>query len=147
MRTDEAMPIQFDEQIFNDFLAESEVGLRFDDAFHFLLVGFFVGLGARAVHRGAFAAVEQAELDAGGIDGLAHGAAEGVDFANDLSLGDAADGWVTAHLRDGVAVGGEQRGACSHARCGECGFATGMTGADNEHVEVVSGGHGRESEG
>src|SRR5262249_32412901 len=127
----------------NDLLAEDEVGLGFDDALHFLLVGFFIGLGAGAVHRGAFAAIEQAELNSGGVDGLAHRAPEGVDFANDLAFGDAADGRIAAHLGDGVAVRGEKRGAGAHACGGESGLATGMASADDENVIVVGGGgHG-----
>ena len=70
------------------------------------LVELLVRLGARRVHGRALGAVEHAELDAGGVDDLAHLAAEGVDLADDLPLGDAADGRVAAHLADGVGVHG-----------------------------------------
>ena len=79
-----------------------EVGLAFDGELGEALVGFLVALGAGAVHGGALAAVEQAELDGGGVGEEAHGAAEGVDLADDLALGDAADGGVAGHLADGV---------------------------------------------
>ena len=60
------------------------------------------------MHGRALGAVEHAELDAGGVDDLAHLAAEGVDLADDLPLGDAADGRVAAHLGDGVGIHREQ---------------------------------------
>ena len=94
------------------------------------------------MHRRALAAVEHAELDAGGVDGPAHGAAEGVDLADDLPLADAADGRVAAHLADGVAVGREQGGAGAHPRGGQRGLGPGVAGADDDHVEVVGAGHG-----
>ena len=100
----------FDEQVFHRFLPQREPRLRFEDSSDFLLIGPFVGLGAGAVHGGALAAIEHAELDAGGVDGQAHGAAEGVDFADDLPLAHAADGRIAAHLGDGVEIAGQQRG-------------------------------------
>jgi hypothetical protein len=51
-----------------------------------------------------FRRVKQAELDAGDVSGYAHLATECVNFANDLSFGLSANGWVTAHLGDGVDI-------------------------------------------
>ena len=100
-----------DQQVFDHFLPQRQVGLLFDEPLDFLLIGFFVGLGPRAVHGRPFAAIEQAELDAGGVDGPAHRPAQGVDLADDLPLGHAADGRIAAHLADRVAIGGQQGGA------------------------------------
>ena len=74
---------------------------------------------------------------AAGVDDLAHLAAEGVDLADDLALGDAADGRVAAHLRDGVGVHGQQRGAQTQPSRGQGRLDAGMTGADDNHVEIV----------
>ena len=114
--------------------------LRFDQPLDFLLIGLFVGLGPGAVHGRALAAIEQPELNAGGIDGPAHQAAQGVDFADDLPLGHAADGRIAAHLADGIEIRGQQRRAGSQARRGRGRFRAGMAGADHHHVEVVLGG-------
>jgi len=46
--------------------------LFFAEAFEFQVVGGPVGLCPWAVHGGAFALVEQAEVDADGIDSPAH---------------------------------------------------------------------------
>ena len=89
------------------------------------------------MHRRALAAVEHAELDAGGVDGLAHHAAQGVDLADDLPLGDAADGRVAAHLGDGVAVRRQQAVPRPEPRRRQRRLDAGMAGADHEHVVLV----------
>src|SRR5205085_8627266 len=59
-------------------------------AAHLGAVEVAVGLGARRLHCRPAAAVEQAELDAGGVDDFAHDAAERVHFAHQVAFGDAA---------------------------------------------------------
>ncbi len=86
---------------------------------------------------GAAAGVEEAELDADGIGRFAHGAAEGVDLADQVTLGDAADGGVAGHLRDEVEVHGHDGGPEPHARAGAGRLAPGVTGADNYHVVLL----------
>ena len=98
-----------DKQIFHGFLPQREIRLRFEDSLDLLLIRPLVGLGAGAVHGRPLAAIEHAELDAGGIDGPGHGAPEGVDLADDLSLAHAADGRIAAHPGDGVEIAGQQR--------------------------------------
>ena len=93
------------------------------------------------MHGGPLAAVEHAELDAGGVDGPAHGAAEGVDFADDLPLAHAADGRIAAHQGDGVEVAGQQRGLRAHARSGQRRLHAGVAAADHQNVEIVRNEH------
>ena len=128
----------FDQQIFDRLLPQRESRLGFEDASDFLLIGPLVGLGAGAVHGGPLAAVEHAELDAGGVDGPAHGAAQGVDLADDLPLAHAADGRIAAHQGDGVEVAGQQRGFRAHPRRGQRRLGAGMAAADHQDVEMAS---------
>ena len=88
------------------------------------------------MHGRPLGAVEHAELNAAGVDAPAHLAAQGVDLADDLPLGDAADGRVAAHLRHGVGVHGQQGGAQAQPRRGQGGLNAGVAGADDNHVEV-----------
>ena len=88
-------------------------------------------MGAGAPDGGAAGGVEEAELDAAGVGDFAHDAAEGVDFADEMAFGYAADGGVAGHLRDEVEVEGEEGGAQAHARGGGGGFAAGVAGADD----------------
>ena len=94
-----------------------------------------------AVHGGAFAAIEHAELDAGGVDGAAHRAAQGVDFADDLPFGHAADGRIAAHLADGIEVGGQQCGLGADACRGQGRLGARMSAADDQNVVIVESAH------
>ena len=125
-------------EIFDRFFRSERFGLRFENAADFPLIGELVGLGARAVHGGALAAVEHAELDAGRVDGQSHGAAEGVDFADDLPFAHAADGRIAAHQGDRVKIAGQEGGLGAHARRGQCRLDPGMSAADHQYVEIVN---------
>ena len=65
---------------------------------------------------------------------FAHDAAEGVDLAHQVALGDASDGGVAGHLRDQVEIHGDHGGPQTHARASAGGFAPGVTGADDHDV-------------
>ena len=116
-----------------------EVRLLLDEALDLELVGLLVGLGPGAVHGRALAAVEQAELDAGGVGDQAHRPAQGVDLADDLPLGDAADGRVAAHLADRVQAGREQGRLGAQSGGGQGRLGAGMAGADDDDIEIVLG--------
>ena len=58
---------------------------------HGLPVELPVDLRARGVHGRALGGVEDAELDACGVGDLRHGAAQGVELLDEMSLADAAD--------------------------------------------------------
>ncbi len=93
-------------------------GLAGEQRLHRLAVELAVGLGAGAADGRALAAVEHPELDAGAVDGPGHEPVEGVDLADQLALGEAADGRVAGHLADGVEVVGDA------AACGRPGAPT-----------------------
>ena len=105
----------FDEKANDLCLLEEEVGLGFEVLLHADAVEGFVALGARAPDGGAAAGVEETELDADGVCDEAHDAAEGVDFTDEVALGDAADGGVAGHLGDEIEIEGEESRAETHA--------------------------------
>ena len=80
-------------------------------------------------------------MDAGQVGGAAHQAVEGVDFADQVALADAADGGVAGHLADAGAAVGDQDGAGAHAGGGGGGFAAGVASANDDDVEGSA--HGR----
>ena len=131
-----------EQQVLDRLLAEVEVHGLLDDPLDLHLVEPLVGLGPRPVHRRPLGAVEDAELDAGGVDRPPHHAAERVHLADELRLAHAADRRVAAHLPDGVAVGGQQRRAGAEPGGGAGRFHPGMAGSDHEHVIVVGAAHG-----
>src|SRR5271170_1271496 len=97
---------------------------------HLHAILLLVALSAGRPDGGTARSVKQAELDADGVGDLAHDSAERVDFADEMALGDAADGGVAGHLRDEVEVEREERRAQAHARRSDGGFAAGVSRAD-----------------
>ena len=132
-----AAPVRLDQQLLGRFLSQGQPGLVFQRPLDFLLIRPLVGLRAGAVHGGAFASIEQAELDAGGVDRPAHGPAQGVDLADDMPLGHAADGRIAAHLRNRVEVRGQHRRLSAHARRRERSLRARVPSADHHDVVVV----------
>ena len=129
---------------FRDFgLLDVQVGLGLQHFAHLQAVLLLVALRARRPHGRTARSVQQAELDADGVGDFAHDAAEGIDFADEVSFGNAADGGIARHLRDEIDVERKERGLQAHARGGHGGFASGMTGADDDNV--VSFGELRQS--
>ncbi len=86
--------------------------------------------------------IQQAELDADRVGDFAHDAAEGVDFADEVSLGDAAHSGIARHLRDQIDVERVEGGLQAHAGRSHRGFASGMAGADYDDVELFGELHG-----
>ena len=126
----------------HDFgLLDEEIGLRLEHFAHFYAVLLLVALRAGRPDGRAARSVEQAELDADGVGDFAHDAAEGVDFAHKMALGDAADGRIAGHLRDEIEVQREEGGAQAHARGGDGGFAAGMSGSDDDDIVLFGEGH------
>ena len=130
----------FGEDIFHLILSQVQIVLLFQDAFDLLLIGLLVGLGPGAVHGRAFAAVEHAELQAGGVGDTPHRTAQGIDFSSDLSLGDSADRRVAAHLSHGIEVGCQQSHVRAETRGSQRGLRTCVPAADHEDV-VGAHGH------
>jgi len=130
-----------EDEIHDLGLADVEAGLGFENFAHLDAIELLVALGARAPDSRAARCIEEAELDADGIGDFAHDAAESVDFADQVTLGNAADGRVAAHLSDQVEVHGDERGLEAHARGSHCGFAAGVACADYGDIVLFSKSH------
>jgi len=61
----------------------------------------------------------------------------GVDFADNLPLAHAANGWIATHLGDGFEVAGQQRGLRAQSRRRQRRLRAGMSAADHQNVESV----------
>ena len=117
-------------------LAEGKVLGLFDPMLERELVELLVRLGPRRMHRGALRLVQHPKLEASDVDDAPHLAAESIDLADDLTLGDAADRGIAAHGPDGVGAHGEESGAQAHPRSREGGLRPRVAGADDDHVVV-----------
>ena len=107
-----------------------------------LLVQRAVGLRARRAHRRTLAGIERAELDAGAIGRARHRAAERVDLLDEVTLADAADRRVAAHLAERLDALRQQQRARAHARRGQRGLGAGVAAADDDDVERFRKAHG-----
>ena len=114
----------------SDFrLLDGEIRLRLQHLPHVIAILLLVALRSRRPHCRAARGIQQAELDAHRIGDFAHDAAEGIHFAHEVALGNAANRGIAGHLRDQVEVERDERRAQTHARSGHGGFAAGVTRA------------------
>ncbi len=144
MRADAFRPVVFDQNLGDLTLLHVEPFLTLARRLEPELIGFLVALRARAPHAGALGGVQHAELDAGGVGVDSHLAAERVDLAHHLSLGQSADGWVARHLADGVQVHGQEQRLASHARGSQRRLDAGMARPDDDDVIALGiDEHGR----
>ena len=102
-------------------------------------VGIAIHLGAGGPHGRALAHVESAELYAAGIGPQAHHAAQGVDFANHVPLGQAADGRIAGKMAQTIHIAGDKQRLVAHAGQGGRGFAAGMAAAHHDGVKGACG--------
>jgi hypothetical protein len=126
---------------------DREVSGLADDPFYAWLRGYlssnpltikgFIGLSTRRPHGWATAAVEQLELETCRIDGTAHQPAQGVDFANQMTLRRSADRRVAGHVRHRVDRQRAETDAATHSRGGPRGFDAGMSGAHHDDIEFT----------
>jgi hypothetical protein len=127
---------RFQDQICDFGLLDFQIRLGLQDLSHLQAIGLLVTLGAWRPHGWTSGGVEQAELDADGVGDFAHDAAQGIYFADQVSLGDAADGWIAGHLGNEIDVQGIERRPQAHTGSGHGGFAAGMSGADDDYFEL-----------
>ena len=102
---------------------------------HGLAVQLAVRLGAWAAHRRPLAAVQQLEMDAGGIGRAGHHAVQRIDLPHQMPLADPADGRVAGHLAERFDPMGQQQGAGAAACRRRRRLAAGMAAAHHHHVE------------
>ncbi len=117
-------------------LPETQAGGGVQRFFEGALVGFAVYLGAGGAHGRALAHVQGAELDAGRVGPEPHHAAEGVDFAHHMPLGQTADGRIARKIAQSIQIAADQQHAEAQFGQGHGGFGTGMAAADDDAVKT-----------
>ena len=115
---------------------EGEVGLGGEDGLHALGVGGFVALAAGGPDGGPAAQVEGLRLKRGKVGIAAHFAAEGVQLADQVAFGKAANRGIAGHARQGIEPRGNERGFDAHPSGGERRFAAGVAAADHNDGKI-----------
>jgi hypothetical protein len=88
----------------------------------------------------ATAAVQEAKLDAGPVSRSTHDSVHCIDFADKVALSEAANGGVATHLTNIVVAERHQGHARAKTGCRAGRLATGVAGANYDHIGL---GHGR----
>ena len=130
-----ANPAIFNPQRRHLGLFDPQVRLALQNLLHANPVLLLIALGAGRPDRRAAAGIEQPELNSNRIRHFAHDAAERVDLADEMTLGNTADRGIAGHLRDQVGVHRDHHGAQSHAGAGTRGLAAGVAPTDHDNVE------------
>ena len=142
LRYDAAHLLAFDEEVGDFLLEQCEVRLVLQHRADRLLVQDAVGLRARRAHRRTFAGIEGAELNASAIRSLRHRTAERVDLLDQMTLADAADRRVAAHLPERLDALRQQQRAHAHTRRGQGGLGAGVAAAYDDDGEFLGETHG-----
>ena len=129
-----------DDEIAAFLLEEREVRLVLERVTDKRLVELAIGLHARRAHRRTLAGIQRARLDRGRIRGARHHAAERIDLLDEMSLADAADGRIAAHLAQRLDRLREQQRARTHPRRRQGGLGTGVSAADHDYVKCGCSG-------
>ena len=75
-------------------------------------------------------------MDSDRVRDFAHDAAQRIHFPHQVPLRDAANGWITRHLRDQIDVQRIERSLQPHARRRHGRFASRMASAHHHHLEM-----------
>ena len=133
-RGDAAHAVAVDDEARDLRLKDFEVFRGFQIIFHRAAGYRLVALSARRPYRRSLGTVQQPELDRRRLGDDPLRAAHRVDLAHDLTFGDAADGGIAAHLGDMIEVERHQQRLRAEPGGGERRFASGVPGADDDHI-------------
>jgi hypothetical protein len=96
-----------------------------------------VGLGSRATHGWAFAAIENTELNAAKISDSTHKAVQSVDFPDQMAFPKPANSGITGHSADGAEPVGYEGRFSAHTGRSSRSFTAGVAAANYNDVESM----------
>jgi len=94
-------------------LVQVQVGRPLQNPLHAELIRLLVALSPRRPDAGTLGGIEHPELNRGRIGIESHRTTQGIDLPDHMPFGETADGWVAAHLADGVEVLGNDGGGAA----------------------------------
>jgi len=89
----------------------------------------------------AAAGVEQSKLNSSSIRAFRHDAAQSINLAYQMSLGDSADRRIARHLRDAAQIEGKKRRLHPHPGCRHRRLAPRMAAAYHNHIKNLIESH------
>ena len=102
-----------------------------------------VALRSRRPDSRTLAAIQHSKLKRREVGCSCHDPAEGVDLSHDRSLRDPPDRWIARHLADRLERARYDGDPCSDSCRSNRGLGTGMTGSDDDNVQLRFEARGR----
>jgi hypothetical protein len=133
--------LPLDEEVRCLLLEEHQVGLILQQGADGLAIKLAIGLRPGGADGGAFAGVQGAKLNTGSIGGAGHGAPQSIDFPDEVTLPNTADGRIAAHLAERLDALRHQESTRTHARGRQSGFSAGVTATDDDDVKGLRETH------
>ena len=132
----------FNNQVGDFLLEQRQIRLVFQNFANGLFVQLAIRLRACGTNCRAFTAVERTKLNAGTIGGLGHRPAEGINFFDQMTFANAANGRITAHLSERFDALRQQQGLHAHTRSRQRCLGSGMASAYNNDLKLIWITHG-----
>lgn len=110
--------------------------MAFDLFEHLGTVDFAVCLGSRALHRGAFATVQQTKLNARLICHPPHNAVHRINLADEVTFAQPSNRRIARHHTYAAPVHRHKSGMSSEARRSVSRFRARMAAADHDHIKM-----------
>ncbi len=140
-RDDAPNPFTLDDQIGRLLLEQGQIRLVLQCRADRLAIELAIGLCTGRADGRTLAGIEYAELDSGHIGGPGHRAPQGIDFPHEVTLSDATDGGIAAHLPQRLDALGEEKRTRAHARGRQRGLGAGVAAANDNYVKRASETH------
>src|SRR5207245_2992247 len=131
------------QQAGDEALSQAKVRCALQSSSHFYAIESSISLGPRRLDRRSARAIQQTKLNPRTVDYAPHDPAESIDFANQVSLADAADGWIAGHLSNEIEIESKQGCVRANPRRGRGRLAAGVAPADNNYLEEFIEDHSR----
>jgi hypothetical protein len=94
-------------------------------------------LGTRGANSRTLAGIEYPKLDSRTIGRPSHSATEGVNFLDQMTFANAANGGVAGHLAQRVDIVSEQQSLGTRARGGQGGLSSGVPSTYDNDIKAL----------
>jgi hypothetical protein len=138
---DSAYRLALYQQVASLLLEQGQVRLVLENGPDRLPIELAICLRAGGAYGRPLTGVQGSELNSGPIRGAGHDAAQRIYLPDQVTLADAANGGIAAHLAERLDALGQQESARTHSGGCQCRFRAGMAAADDDHVKGLGETH------
>ena len=129
------------EQVRHESLPKVQVRGGLQRLSHLHTIQCPISLCSGSLDGRATRAIKQTELDTGAIDHSTHNSAKSINLTYEVSLTDAADGWIAGHLSNQIEIESDNCSLGTDSGSGRSRFTAGVASADYNYIEVFVEDH------